>query len=59
MKVHDGFTSETGLAQRFRVNNRVYKSLLFKLGFLLLDITFPSLITLQYNFIIILFFYFF
>ena len=59
MKVYDNFTSETGLARRFRVSDRVYKSLLFKLGFLPLDITFPSSITLQYNFIIILFFHFF
>jgi len=59
MKVYNNFTFEIKLTRRFRINDRVYKSLLFKLNFFSLNITFPSLIILQYNFIIILFFYFF
>jgi hypothetical protein len=40
IKVYDNFTFEIRLTRRFQINNRVYKSLLFKLNFFSLNITF-------------------
>jgi hypothetical protein len=58
VKVYNGFTFKTGLAHSFRVSDRVYRGLLLKQGFLLLNITLSffnnTLIQLYYYVILLL-----